>query len=82
MSCSNNNLVKNETSIKETMIEESSIQEQKENSNQNINQNHEGQGGRPSGGMGGLDKSGDTVLQGLIQTEVPKFKQFSYTTRI
>ena len=78
ISCSNNNQVKNETSIKETMIEESSIQEQKENANQNVNQNHEGQGGRPSGGMGGPDKSGDTVLQGLIQTEVPKFKQFSY----
>ena len=29
ISCSNNNQVKNETPIKETMIEESSIQEQK-----------------------------------------------------
>lgn len=29
-------------------------------------------------GMGGMDKSNDQVLQKLIETEVPKFKTFSY----
>lgn len=48
-----------------------------------------GQGGRPGGGPGGpggpggrgggaTDKSADTVLAGMIQTEVPKFQLFTY----
>ena len=40
--------------------------------------NSQNQGVRQGGGMGGMDKSGDEVLQNLIKSEVPKFKTLTY----
>ena len=69
ISCNNKMMSSNNTeteTVKETKVE-------------NTNAMNNGQMTRPNGGMGGPDKSGDEVLQKLIGTEVPKFKQFSYT---
>ena len=74
MSCTNN--IKNADDDIEITNEESSVEVS--NRNNNIeNAVNNGQNERPNG-AGGIDKSSDEVLQGLIETEVPKFKQFSY----
>ena len=65
----------NESNI-ETVKTEAS-EESKEN-NINNPQNNEMRNNR-GGGQGGIDKTNDEVLQNLIKTEVPKFKQFTYT---
>ncbi len=80
MSCSNNS-IKNEVKSAETESIKSSISgSNKQNDERDgFDQSRNAQGERPNGGMGGPDKSGDEVLQGLIETEIPKFQQFSYT---
>ena len=81
MSCGNNNLVKNQVESVETENINSSISgsDEQKNESDGFDQSRNAQGERPNGGMGGLDKSGDEVLQGWIETEIPKFQQFSYT---
>ena len=81
MSCGNNNSIQNKVANVETESIKSSISglDEQKDERDGFDQSRNGQGERPNGGMGGPDKSGDEVLQGLIETEIPKFQQFSYT---
>ena len=71
----------------EVASETLNVNESKEESSEILKETNNNQGGvRPSGegnnrpnGGGGIDKSDDETLQSLIESEVPKFKQFSYT---
>ena len=80
MSCGNNTSIQNEVANVETESIKNSISGSNEQNDERDGFDHSrnGQGERPNGGMGGPDKSGDEVLQGLIETEIPKFQQFSY----
>ena len=81
MSCGSNNSIKNQVESAETESIKSSISgsDEQKDERDGFDQSRNAQGERPNGGMGGPDKSGDEVLQGLIETEIPKFQQFSYT---
>lgn len=80
MSCGNNSIKNEVKSVETESFESSTSGSDEENDEINgFDQSRNGQGERPNGGMGGPDKSGDEVLQGLIETEIPKFQQFSYT---
>ena len=81
MSCGSNNSIKNQVENAETESIKSSMSgsDEQKDERDGFDHSRNGQGERPNGGMGGPDKSGDEVLQGLIETEIPKFQQFSYT---
>ena len=76
-SCSGEERIEN---LNEDNIEAVKNKESEENKINDINnpQNNEMRNNR-GGGQGGIDKTNDEVLQNLIKTEVPKFKQFTYT---
>ena len=81
MSCGSNNSIKNQVESAETESIKSSISgsDEQKDEREGFDHSRNGQGERPNGRMGGPDKSGDEVLQGLIETEIPKFQRFSYT---
>lgn len=83
ISCNGSENVSNEV-VSETLSvndsKEESSEMMRETNDDNLGGARQAGGGnnRPNGG-GGIDKSDDETLQSLIESEVPKFKQFSYT---
>lgn len=82
VSCSKNKSISNEAASETLNVNESKEEIVEVMNEENNNQSGFRPGGegnnRPNGG-GGIDKSNDEMLQSLIESEVPKFKQFSYT---
>ena len=80
MSCGNN-LVKNAEKSEEieNVLNSIDATDEKKEMNSNADAMRNNQNSRLNAGLGGIDKSKDEVLQNLIETEVPKFQQFSYT---
>ncbi|MBO6120121.1 MAG: hypothetical protein J6P02_06610, partial [Lachnospiraceae bacterium] len=83
VSCDGSKNTSNEVSsetlnVNDSKEESSEMMRETNNDNQGGVRQAEGGNNRPNGG-GGIDKSDDLTLQSLIESEVPKFKQFSYT---
>lgn len=76
-SCTSEEIAENSNENNIETVKTEASEESKEN-NINNPQNNEMRNNR-GGGQGGIDKTNDEVLQNLIKTEVPKFKQFTYT---